>query len=454
MEVLLNNQNQNGIYVFDSQPNIITFSEGDYTGTPARLTITCPDGMTQGDFGVVIEINGEQIESCYSQSEATARRFAISDTGLTTANNICTALRSVSSLVTDYDIYFGRDRYGQGLVTVIAKQLAGFNLTGSCTNPYIEINTVQSTLPVSARKASVQLSSQSRYVATLDKTICSSSTNFDISPVLSSLADYGKVADVIMDTWTSDVDGNVATGRTYNFNVIKGYHLPEQPLFLTGSTLLQNVQGTLYIGAGQPLKFSWLSTTSGDIRIDFTLYSSAWEILYRDTYELEDAGQGIIDIEIPLASVMTDEVFYVSPKLPDDTIINYSVIRPSRMSEGMVRVEWRNSMGGVSFFDFTGQQTEKNGLDFDEYRDEGSAYGYYSSEKRYDRLTRNRSNDKEYTLQSHLLKKGSIGIFDDLALSDNVWIGDERIIVTNVEVTEQNNDVYLGKITYKKSRIN
>lgn len=452
MNITFNNQNQNGIYIFDGQPNIIVFEDGTYTGTPSRLTITCPDGLTAGEEGVIIEVNGEQITSVPVQSDAGPREFAISDVGMTTANNICRALRNVSSLLVNFSVYFGADRYGQGLVTVLARQLTT-EVSGSCTNEYITVVSVPSGVQSSARVASVNVSKDSAYVATLEKTICSQNTNFDVSPIISSLTEYGSLTPVTFTTWTSDAEGNVSTGRTYNMTAIKGYHVEGQPLYLTGSTMLQNVQGTLYIGAGQPLVFSWLNTVSGDLDFVVKMLGSDYSTIGSTGATIERADNEIVDVSIDLSS-MSDEVWYLDLILPDGNSVKYNVIRPSRLSEGNVRMQWRNGMGGISFFDFTGARTEKNNLEYDTYRDEGSSYGYYDTGMRYDRIKRNASNDIEYTLQTHLVKEDSLGIFRDLARSERVWIGDDMVLVSNIEYNEQSNGIYIVRVTYKKSRIN
>lgn len=452
MNITFDNQNQNGIYIFDGQPNIITFEDGTYTGTPSRLTITCPDGLTAGEEGVIIEVNGEQITSVPVQSDAGPREFAISDVGMTTANNICRALRNVSSLLVNFSVYFGADRYGQGMVTVLARQLTA-EVSGSCTNEYITVVSVPSGVQSSARVASVNVSKDSAYVATLEKTICSQNTNFDVSPIISSLTEYGSLTPVTFTTWTSDAEGNVSTGRTYNMTAIKGYHTEGQPLYLTGSTMLQNVQGTLYIGAGQPLVFSWLNTVSGNLDFVVKMLGSDYSTIGSTGATIERADNEIVDVTIDLSS-MSDEVWYLDLLLPDGNSVKFNVIRPSRLSEGNVRMQWRNGLGGISFFDFTGARTEKNNLEYDTYRDEGSSYGYYDTGMRYDRIKRNASNDIEYTLQTHLVKEDSLGIFRDLAKSERVWIGEDMVLVSNIEYNEQSNGIYIVRVTYKKSRIN
>lgn len=451
MNITFNRQNQNGLYIFDGQPNIITFEDGTYTGTPSRLTITCPDGLTAGEEGVIIEVNGEQITSVPVQSEASAREFAISDVGMTTANNICRALRNVSSLLVNFSVYFGADRYGQGMVTVLARQLTA-EVSGSCTNEYITVVSVPSGVQSSARVASVNVSKDSAYVATLEKTICSQNTNFDVSPIISSLTEYGRLAPVTFTTWTSDAEGNVSTGRTYNMTAIKGYHTDGQPLYLTGSTMLQNVQGTLYISPSERLLFSYLNNTSSEVSCVVSVRDSAFNTIDRDNFDF--SGEGIIDCSFDISTLMTDNTFYVDVDFGNGQSVRYNVIRPSRLSEGNTRVLFRNSMGGISFADMTGKQSKKNAISHELYRDEGSSYNFYDSGMRYDRLTRLEENDVEYTLRSHIVKEDAIPLFEDMARSGKVWIDNEQIIVRDITYNEQGQGTYVVQLSYNKSRIN
>lgn len=454
MNVFLDGQTENGIYLFSGQPNILSITDGSYpSGTPSRLTITCPDGLVAGEDGIVIEINAEQITSVPVQSDAGPREFCVSSVGLTTANSICRALRNVSSLIVNYDIYFGEDRYGQGLVTVLAKQSVGYHLSGSCTDQYIEVVAVNNDNSSVAREASVGITSDGKYLATLEKTVCSDRTNFDLSPVLDSVAEYGKIGQVTCRTWLSDAEMNVTTGRTYNVSLIKGYHTEGQPLYLTGATMLQNVQGTLYIGAGQPLVFSWLNTVSGDLDFVVKMLGSDYGTIGSTGATIERAYNVIVDVSIDLSS-MSDEVWYLDLILPDGNSVKYNVIRPSRLSEGNTRVLFRNSMAGLSFFDFTGSKTKKNSISHELYRDEGSAYGYFNTGMRYDRLTRLEENDVEYTLRSHIVKEDALHLFEDLARSGKVWIDNEQIIVRDITYSEQGHGTYVVQLSYNKSRIN
>ena len=450
MTITLNNQSNNGIYIFSEQPNILKFEYGDFpVSNPSRMFIDCPNGMeSAGNVGEVIEVNGEQITSVAVQTDAGVRQFAISSVALTTANSICNALRSISSLLSNYDIYFGATSNG-ARVTLYARQNVGFQLTGSCTDSEIEITTVDAEDAGIARKASVRIDAFSKYLTTLEKMICSQVTSFDLTPVLSSVADYGTIGQVTLTPWTSDENLTVTTARTFNCSVIKGYHTEGQPLYITGDTMLQNVQGTLYTYDGN-ITFSYLG--SGEIACTVKTRGSDFSVIDSDSYDFE--ADGLTDCTFNVSDIMSDNTFYVDVELPNDTLLRYNVIKPSRMTEGKTRICFRNSMGGLSFVDMTGKKSRKNAINHELYRNEQSSYSYYDDGLRMDRLTRMEENDIEYTLKTHIVKGDSLFIFEDLAKSGRVWIDDEMIIVSDISYAEQGNDTYVVEVKYKKSRIN
>ena len=209
------------------------------------------------------------------------------------------------------------------------------------------------------------------------------------------------------------------------------------------------MQGTLYTYDGN-ITFSYIG--SGEIACTVKTRDSAFNVIDSDSYDFEAVG--LTDCNFDVSGLMTGDTFYIDLELPDDVLLRYNVIKPSRMSEGKTRVLFRNSMGGLAFFDFTGLENKKNAISYETYRDEGSSYGYYNDGLRYDRIKTLTQNDIEYSLKSHIVKKDSLFIFEDMAKSGWVVIDDEMIIVTDITYSEQGYDTYIVELKYKKSRIN
>ena len=125
------------------------------------------------------------------------------------------------------------------------------------------------------------------------------------------------------------------------------------------------------------------------------------------------------------------------------------------MTEYCQRIYFRNSYGGISFFDFTGQKSETRDLDLMTY--EKNIFDYYNDpmnelEKIYDNTVK-----YSVTLKSHLFEKDGKYIFNDMLQSPELWVirNSEKyaIILDNVSVDETtNNDIYEATIRFRYSQ--
>ena len=161
------------------------------------------------------------------------------------------------------------------------------------------------------------------------------------------------------------------------------------------------------------------------------------------TFQLNHAGYAFFQ-----------QAFYIDLTL-GTTKIRYNVIKPLKATEYSQRILWRNSYGGISFFDFTGQRSEVRELELMTYQK--NIFDYYtdpmnSLEKPYD-------NEVKYTvtLKSHLLEHDGKYIFNDLIQSAQVWteINGENyeIIIDSVSVDETDrNDIYEATVKYHYSQ--
>ena len=146
--------------------------------------------------------------------------------------------------------------------------------------------------------------------------------------------------------------------------------------------------------------------------------------------------------------------FYIDVAFGSDAI-RFNVIKPVQMTEYCQRILWRNSYGGISFVDLTGQKTETRELNLQTYQK--NIFDYYTDpvnelEKVYD-------NDVEYqvTLRSHLFEEDGKWVYNDLIQSPEVWttINGEKyaIILESVSVEEtDNNGVYQATVKYRFSQ--
>ena len=140
--------------------------------------------------------------------------------------------------------------------------------------------------------------------------------------------------------------------------------------------------------------------------------------------------------------------------------IRYKVIKPIKATEYYQRVYWRNSYGGISFFDFTGQKSETRDVETTTY--EKNIFGYYTdsfADKPLNELEKAYDNKVKYTvtLKSHLFENDGKYIFNDLLQSGNIWteINGEfyTIIIDSLSVDEtDNNNVYEATLKYHYSQ--
>ena len=125
-----------------------------------------------------------------------------------------------------------------------------------------------------------------------------------------------------------------------------------------------------------------------------------------------------------------------------------------KAAETYQRVFFRNSYGGVSFFDFTSTKSETRDVETTTYNK--NVYDYYTQSVIEKEIPYDNSVKYSVTIKSHLIEKNGIYIFNDLLQSPEIWTEINgktyRIILDNVSVDEQNsNDVYVATIKYKYS---
>jgi hypothetical protein len=148
------------------------------------------------------------------------------------------------------------------------------------------------------------------------------------------------------------------------------------------------------------------------------------------------------------------DAFYVDVTI-GNTKIRFNVIKPIKATDYCQRIYWRNSYGGISFFDFTGQKSETREINVETYQK--NIFGYYTDEM--NELEKAYDNSVKYTvtLKSHLFENDGKYVFNDLIQSANVWTeinGHQyAIIIESVSVDEvNNNNIYEATVKYRYSQ--
>lgn len=436
MDVRFNNQENNGLVLFDGVPNILTVSDLGYGGTKARLIINLNDAIPE--VGNTITIKGETITAVNSQSSASSRQFGISGTTQAICNNISGALKSVTSIVSAYNVTFTATSviitaYGYG---------ESFKIEYDSDIQGIEFEYDAPSQGSSAKSVNVAITVNNPTVtANLSKTIASDKVSFDLSPVLSSLSEYGIGKPVQINTTVSDVEGEITALRPFYQTVVKGGHIKGQPDYMHGDFFAVPVQGApdrdvhnnvaLYAAQGSNIPVSYYTTSGGDLSARVQLLDSGYSVIDRLTLNLTAEANTFVEFVAPSNFTDNPSAWYVSVILPNDDVIRYNIIRNGFYREA-VRLYWRTSMGGINFFDFTGERSDTTEISTEVVYDEGSAYGYYSDEYRYDSRVRLSKTKKTYTVNSHVMEGIGLSVMDDLASSPLVWIeenGRKNVII-------------------------
>lgn len=479
---------------FTDIPNILRINETN-SGTIARATIQLGDFFSS-TVELTLKVNGEQIIGTNDINQAVGNRFYIPTTTNATqrilsAYSIIKALNNLSSLPINYNIYNEIDSSGAYTRTIVieAKEPGSrFNLTiegDMANNPHVTINKTNgsssSTLANTESRILVDvyggsafdnlLSSTSsvkgKYITTLEKEFWSDDCYFNLSPLFASLSEYGELNYVNLFVYRATDTGITLLQKLENIYFTPGYSINQGVNYIpkfSNYYLAQNVSrgdnDTGYLNKTILYVF--------DPKINFTLYKSNTNSTITFTISYISSGQTVIgtstqsilytsnlsmvDVELELDENLYSKAFYVSVAIPNLGSLKYNVIKPLKATEEGQRVYWRNSYGGVSFFDFTGQRTEQRKTNVEYYQKQIFDYYQKSGE-----VSLNNVYDKDInitvTLNSHNIEKDGQWSLFDLQNSKQAWtIVNNKlyyITVTDIKITETSvPDIYTASISY------
>lgn len=475
MDITLNNmQAASNLICFTDIPNILKISDNN-GGSYATITITFvqkPEVNADGEY--YITLIGDTITNVMNPQNAINMNFHISQTNTSTAASIARAMRSCPTISAYFTI-----EHELNSVTLKAKQIGQiFSIVGSSystnipsANMTMEGSDGTATSSLFNSRVFVDIYSNDKYVTTLEKNFHNGETAFDLSPVLATFAEEGNAVPFSMKVY-SIKDGEYSLLGNIDTNYISiGYMVNQGNKYLIndymniaqnfsrGSNKGNDIENrtTLYTYFNE-IPISFYRSNSGGFTIGMKYLDSAFNTLHETTTTIRTPSEKqLIDYIAKFdhsGNAWFQQAFYVDLTI-GVTTIRYNVIRPLAATEGSQRVCWRNSYGGISFFDFTGPRSETRSLDTETYQK--NIYDYYNSER--NTLEKIYNNDVTYsvTLKSHLIEKDGIYIFNDLIQSPIVWteVNGEKyeIILENVSVdeTDSNNNVYEATIKYRYS---
>lgn len=358
-------------------------------------------------------------------------------------------------------------------VELVARDIGNFQVTvwSDISTTYLTRTITQgsSSSSLYGCKIDVDVFHGSQYLTTLEKNFYKGECAFDMSPVLATLAERGKTVSYSMKISTINQSGLYSEiGNIPTNYITQGYMVNQGRKYIPlGSSLIvaQNYSrgtekdqsnNTLLYVYGNSIPFSFYSQ-GNSVGIDIHYLNSALETVGGADYNYTKTSSDFLaNTEIPLSNTLLRDSFYVDIEIEQTgETIRYNVIKPIKAAEYYQRILWRNSYGGISFFDFTGQKTETRDLDVETYQK--SIFDYYTDPR--NELEKVYDNKVKYTvtLKSHLFENDGKYTFNDLLQSQEVWTemnGQQyAIIIDSVSVDETDrNNIYEATVKYHYSQ--
>lgn len=459
-----------------------------------------------GDGQYHLYVEGETISNVTNPENAINKNFFINrNSDSSTAASIAAAFRNCPTIAANWNV-----QQSGNIVKLDAKTpfqtdtQSYFNgIIPSNWNGTVHFSGFDAQNPSQLTGAKVQVdiykvtNYENEYITTLEKTCNINEVSFNLSPVLTTFAEYGKATEFQYRVNSIDKQGNFnqlndPADETNYISVGYMVNQGQKYLFNNDITIAQNFsRGNAWAGDMStrgvivnsqllylyepmiPISFYRGNAGGATIYIDYR--DSALNMIGSATTEWQsyDSRKVLIDTGYTINmgqeyKTYFDNSFYIDFTLGYQTI-RYNVIKPLYATEGNQRIYFRNSYGGVSFIDFTGKKSETRNLELSTYRK--NIYDFYPTQQQLDNenyyapnyineLEKIYDNDVDYqvTLKSHLFEEDGKYIYNDLLQSSRVWTevnGQKYAIILNsvsVEEIDTNNNIYEATITYHYSQ--
>lgn len=473
MNITYNNiEGAGNLITFNDIPNILKVSDesgGTYATISFFFNIPLQSYLLLEDGLWYITIMGETITNVTDPSRAINKNFYIAPTNESTNASIVRALRNCPTIAANFNVDFTGST-----VTLTAKAVGSLvnesSFTTNISNVVCIVTITDGTSfsDLYGSQISVDVLSDGEYVTTLQKNFYNGEAAFNVTPVLNTFTEIGKAKPYTLSISSTKNGIYSQIGAITTNYAAQGYMVNQGQKYLDNTywqyamnfyrgqarnPILNNTILYLY----QPtIPISFYRGNSGGGNITITYRDSAYNSVYVQemTWENIYSSTKLIDMELQLQESIMRNCFYIDVAFADNTI-RFNVIKPVQMTEYCQRILWRNSYGGISFVDLTGQKTETRELNLQTYQK--NIFDYYTDpvnelEKVYD-------NDVEYqvTLRSHLFEEDGKWVYNDLIQSPEVWteINGEKyaIILESVSVDEtDNNNIYQATVRYHYSQ--
>ena len=475
------------IITFTNVPTILSVVFDNVTENPSQLSlkVSSLNNLSATDE-YTITVNNHKIVGTFDRSRLSGGKFYLTTTNTIqqqkyVAYTIANALKNIPELNTNYDIYVVSDEDGTTNEVLVKSRK---NVYQSIT---FETNIPTATLSPTITNGNEQAYhkkvvcdiykfngtpklkgsdnlSNSDFITSLEKTVASDRVMFDLSPLFKSFTENGYLSEFMVSVYVIS-DGGIIEQKTikYIFST-NGYLVNQGSNYLPsfdGVFLAQNVsRGDTKPSYNQSLIYVY------DRSLDISFYSTSdIKTLPITVNYLDGAYNTVLSEEktISLSSSLTDlnivlnniysKCQYIDIVFEGKTL-RYNVIKPIRGTGEFQRVYWRNSYGGVSFFDFTGERSERRKTTVDTYN--SNLFDYYQRSEMERKKVYNKDVEVSVSLSTHNMEKDGQWQLFDLQNSTEAWTVVNgkvyKIIITDIEISEQSTSgIYVGRITYDYS---
>ena len=474
MNITLNNLEQPGnLITFTDIPNILKV-EDDGGGTKAEFYMLINSSLrpvTTYDGQWYITFMGATVTNVISPSNSINKNFYISDSNAATAAYLAKAFRNCPEVAVFFDIYTTTYN-GINCVKFVGREIGSVspNFSTNISTDYIttQFNDGEAYSTLVGSKIDVDVYNGDDYVTTLEKNYYGDECAFNISPVLTTFAKYGETMPYSLKlSYLSDDGAYAQLGEVPTNYISIGYMVNQGYKYLDGNmmTIAQNYSrgdnkdtdnNTILYIYEPKVPISFYPGDNAGFLITIEYLDSAYQVITSSTtsWRSYDSSKKLWDITLDLDGHFFNDAFYVDITLGNFKV-RYTIIKPVKATEYCQRILWRNSYGGLSFFDFTGQKTETRDLEIETY--EKNIFDYYTDPM--NELEKIYNNEVKYTvtLKSHLFENDGKYIFNDLLQSPLVWTEingqNYAIIIDSISVDEtDNNNIYEATIRYRYSQ--
>ena len=483
MKITLNNlEGNNNLILLNDIPNILKVTDTS-GGTKSSYTIDFIGNLqsvTTADTQWHFEFMGDIISNVLGVNNAVNRNFYVANNNASTAASVARAFRNCPKIATAFKIYNDGATVHLDAIEVGNVQQSS-QITTNISNSYVDMGGVDGTAysQLNGSKIDVDIFQGSNYITTLEKNWYNGEAAFDVSPIITTFAEYGKTKPFRMavSAFRPNGDYSLLTSGSTNYAAV-GYRCNNGDDYLLNNLqFAQNVSrganrggsiritnnSILYIYEPKiNLSFYRGQFTGGAVGVVY--FNSAGAAIYSQTYPAWSGttdSDKLIDLELELTNTSAfSESFYVDVIIArgSDNILRmrYNVIKPLKATGECQRLYFRNSYGGVSFFDMTGQKTIARSTENTTYQT--SIYNYYDTDIReldkvYDIKTK-----YTYTLKSHLIEEDGTYIFNDMMQSAYVWTeidGVKYLVLideVNVDPVEGQDGIYMATVKFHLSQ--